>query len=69
MTTREYNQNELYIKNTIKFMNEGGIWYWPDKGEIYNLTNGKLKPETKRGELSLKEIVRKEFYEQNCISL
>lgn len=69
MTTREYNQNELYIKNTIKFMNEGGIWYWPDKGEIYNLINGKLKAETKRGELSLKEIVRKEFYEQNCISL
>jgi hypothetical protein len=69
MEKYQYFANELFVKTVINSLLEEGVWMWPDIQERYSVINGKLKPETKRGEKKLKEIVRKEFYNNNCVSL
>jgi hypothetical protein len=69
MENYQYVANEKFITSIIKVLNNKGYWTWPNELETYQLTNGKLKPLTKRGEKKLKEIVRKEFYNNNCVSL
>jgi hypothetical protein len=69
MENYQYVANEKFITSVIKLLNNKGYWTWPNELETYQLVNGKLKPFTKRGEKKLKEIVRKEFYNNNCVSL
>jgi hypothetical protein len=65
----QYVANEQWFTQVIKNLTPNGIWGWPNENEYYQLINGKLKPFTKRGEKLLKKIVRKEFYNNNCVSL
>jgi hypothetical protein len=69
MENYQYVANERWFKQIIMMLNNNGYWTWPDQMETYQLVDGKLKPFTKRGEKKLKEIVRKEFYQNNCVSL
>jgi hypothetical protein len=69
MEKYQYVANEKFISSIINLLSEDGIWSWPAAGEPYQLINNKLTPLTKRGEKKLKEIVRKEFYNNNCVSL
>ena len=69
MENYQYAANELFFTSIINLLQEDGIWMWPATQEPYKLNKGKLKPLTKRGEKKLKEIVRKEFYNNNCVSL
>lgn len=69
MENYQYVANERWFTQIIKMLNNNGYWTWPDAKETYKLSDGKLKPLTKRGEKLLKEIVRKEFYNNNCVSL
>jgi hypothetical protein len=69
MEKYQYVANEKFISSMIELLQEDGVWAWPAVQEPYQLTKGKLKPLTKRGEKLLKEIVRKEFYNNNCVSL
>jgi hypothetical protein len=69
MENYQYVANEKFISSYLNLLTPNGIWIWPAVQEPYQLVNGKLKPFTKRGEKKLKEIVRKEFYNNNCVSL
>ena len=69
MEKYQYVANEKFIDSIINLLQEDGVWMWPAAQEPYQLNKGKLKPLTKRGEKKLKEIVRKEFYNNNCVSL
>jgi|LakMenEpi03Aug12_release.lakeMendotaPanAssembly.Ray.scaffolds.fasta_scaffold1924409_2 hypothetical protein len=35
-------QNEMYFDKIIKYTKEGGIYMWPDEGEIYTIQNSNL---------------------------
>ena len=69
MENYQYVANEKWFKQIIMMLKDNGYWTWPDQMETYQLVDGKLKPFTKRGEKKLKEIVRNEFYNNNCVSL
>jgi len=69
MENYQYVANERWFKQIISMLKTNGVWTWPDQMESYQIVDGKLKPLTKRGEKKLKEIVRKEFYNNNCVSL
>lgn len=61
MTNYQKKQNELFIKKTMSFSNQ---WLWTDEAEVYEFSNGKVYPKTKRGYNKICGIVTPSFSNQ-----
>ena len=57
--------NELWLGKVCLMTKEGGFWIWADENEMFKLNNGKFTPLSRSGRRKLKNIVSKEWFENN----
>lgn len=60
--------NELFFRNMLNYLKDGGVWGWPGEMELFRKKDGKLAG-SKRALSKVQLIVSEEFFKEFFVEL